>query len=56
MLEAAPLVGVPLLAELVRGGEGGGGVDGVVAGVGDEVDVGGGELAADEADLVVAVR
>ena len=46
-------VGVPLLGGFVSGGEGGGDVDGLVRGVDDEVDVGGGELAADEADLVL---
>ena len=46
-------VGVPRFAVLVRGGEGGGGVDGLVAGVGDEVNVCVGELAADEAELSV---
>ena len=46
-------VGVPLLGSWVGGGEAGGDVDGLVRGVDDEVDVGGGELAADEADLVL---
>ncbi len=43
-------VGIPLFAGLVRCCEGGGGVDGLIRGVGDEVDVGVGEFAADEAD------
>ena len=41
----------PTARRTCGGGEGGDGVDGLVGGVGDEVDVGGGELAADEADL-----
>ena len=45
-----PSVGIPSAAEFVGGREGCLVVDGRVAGVGDEVDVGVWELAADETD------